>query len=368
MQPLCETTESAVTPARGNYWSMTVQEPYGVVAALTPWNSPLTMEAQKVAPALAAGNAVILKPSEVTSSPGITLGRLCLEIGVPPGIINVLAGSGRETGVALVKRPGVRMISFTGGTATGRAIAAIAAQKLMPVALELGGKSPHIVFADADVERAVKQVVDGIFLSTGQSCIAGSRLFVEQPIYERVLALLIQQTAQLKVGLPDAPGSQLGPLASFAHRERLEQMVERDRADGGTVAIGGARPKDAALQQGAFYLPTVFTSLANRARICQQEVFGPVLCVLPFADTDDLIAQANDSVYGLGAGLWTSDYRRAWRVASALEAGTVWINTYKQPSIATPFGGFKESDVGREKGVNGMRPYQQAKSLFWGTE
>lgn len=365
---VCETAESAVTPARGNYWSMTVHEPYGVVAALTPWNSPLTMEAQKLAPALAAGNAVILKPSEVTPSPALALGRLCLEAGVPPGVVNVLTGTGRETGAALIKHPRVRMVSFTGGTATGRAIGEIAARKLMPVALELGGKSPHIVFADADIDRAVKAVVDGIFVSTGQSCVAGSRLFVERSVHGQVLAQLVEQTSKIKVGPPDVPGSQIGPLASFAHRDRVEEFVAWGRDDGGRIATGGARPKDLELQSGAYYLPTVVTGLDNRARLCQQEVFGPVLCVLPFQDEHDLIRQANDSVYGLAAGIWTADYRRAWRIARALEAGTVWVNTYKQLSIATPFGGFKESGVGREKGVNGMRLYQQVKSLYWAVE
>jgi betaine-aldehyde dehydrogenase len=365
---VCETAESAVTPARGNYWSMTVHEPYGVVAALTPWNSPLTMEAQKLAPALAAGNAVILKPSEVTSSPALALGRLCLEAGVPPGIVNVLTGTGRETGVALVKHPRVRMVSFTGGTATGRAIGEVAARKLMPVALELGGKSPHIVFADANIDRAIKEVIDGIFVSTGQSCVAGSRLFVEKSAYDRVLARVVEQASKIKVGLPDAPGSQIGPIASFAHRDRVEEFVALGRNDGGRIATGGTRPNNPELQSGAFYLPTVVTGLDNRARLCQQEVFGPVLCVLPFADEKDLITQANDSVYGLAAGIWSADYQRAWRVARALEVGTVWINTYKQLSIATPFGGFKDSGVGREKGINGMRLYQQVKSLYWTVE
>jgi len=365
---VCETAESAVTPARGNYWSMTVHEPYGVVAALTPWNSPLTMEAQKLAPALAAGNAVILKPSEVTPSPALALGRLCLDAGVPPGIVNVLTGTGRETGVALVKHPGVRMVSFTGGTATGRAIGEIAAQKLMPVALELGGKSPHIVFADANLDRAIKEVVDGIFVSTGQSCVAGSRLFVEKPAYDRVLERVIEQTSKIKVGLPEVSGSNIGPLSSFAHRDRVEQFVALGREDGGKVEVGGARPREPELKNGAFYLPTVITGLDNRARLCQQEVFGPLLCVLPFADEEDLIAQTNDSAFGLAAGIWTADYQRAWRVARAIEAGTIWINTYKQLSIATPFGGFKESGIGREKGISGMRLYQQVKSLYWGMD
>jgi acyl-CoA reductase-like NAD-dependent aldehyde dehydrogenase len=365
---VCETLESAVTPARGAYWSMTVYEPMGVVAAITPWNSPLTLEAQKVAPALAGGNAVVLKPSEVTPSTALELGRICTEVGLPPGILTVLPGTGAEVGLPLVKHRLVRMVSFTGGTRTGRVIAKEAAERLVPVVLELGGKSPHIVFADANLDAAVKEIVGGIFLSTGQSCIAGSRLFVERPVYHRLLTLLVERTRQLRVGMPDAPGSDLGPLASFPHRERVAGIVARARAEGGEIVLGGAPPENPELSAGAFYQPTLITGLHNRASLCQEEIFGPVLCVLPFDDEADLISQANDSAFGLAAGIWTSDYQKAWRVARALEAGTVWINTYKQLSISTPFGGFKESGQGREKGIGGMRLYQQAKSLYWGLD
>jgi betaine-aldehyde dehydrogenase len=365
---VCETLGSDVTPPRGQYLSMTVYEPYGVVAAITPWNSPLTMEAQKVAPALAAGNAVILKPSEVTPSAGLALGQAALDAGIPAGILNVLPGTGAVAGDALVRHPGVKLVSFTGGTASGRRIAAIAAEKLMPVALELGGKSPHIVFADANLEAAAAAVADGIFEAGGQSCVAGSRLLVQRAAYERVLGLVVERARTLKIDLPDAPGVQFGPLSSFAHRERVERYVASARSAGGTIVTGGARPEERRLAGGAFYAPTVVAGLTNADSVCQQEIFGPVLCALPFDDEDDLVAQANDSVYGLAAGIWTGDYQRAWRVARALEAGTVWINTYKQLSIATPFGGFKDSGVGREKGIGGLRLYQQAKSLYWGLD
>jgi betaine-aldehyde dehydrogenase len=365
---VCETVGAEVTPARGPYLSMMVYEPYGVVAAITPWNSPLTMAAQKIAPALAAGNAVILKPSELTPSVGLELGRAALEAGMPPGILNVLPGTGAMAGDALVRHKGIKMVSFTGGTESGRRIARIAADKLMPVALELGGKSPHIVFADANLEAAVASVASGIFEASGQSCVAGSRLFVERKVYERVLALVTAHARALKVDLPDAPGAQMGPIASFAHRERVERFVDRATSEGGTVVTGGARPNDARLSEGAFYLPTIVSGLENSATVCQQEIFGPVLCVLPFEDEDDLVRQANDTAYGLAAGIWTGDYQRAWRVARRLEAGTVWINTYKQLSVSTPFGGFKESGLGREKGIGGVRLYQQAKSLYWGMD
>ncbi len=363
---VCETLGSEVTPPRGAYYSMTVYEPYGVVAAITPWNSPLTMEAQKVAPALAAGNAVILKPSEVTPSTALALGQAALDAGLPPGVLNVLPGTGAVAGDALVRHPGVKFVSFTGGTASGRRIAAIAADKLMPVALELGGKSPHIVFADADLSAAASAVAEGIFEASGQSCVAGSRLFVERSAYDEVVRRVIEKARGLKIALPDAPGAQLGPLSSFVHRERVERFVAAAKAEGCEILIGGDRPADGALMDGAYYLPTVVTGLTNAATVCQQEIFGPVLCALPFDDEEDLVQQANDSAYGLAAGIWTGDYRRAWRAARRLEAGTVWINTYKQLSIATPFGGFKDSGIGREKGIGGLRLYQQTKSLYWG--
>ena len=363
---VCETLGSEVTPARGNYLSMTVHEPYGVVAALTPWNSPMTMEAQKVAPALAAGNAVILKPSELTSSPALELGRIALEAGLPPGVLNVLTGTGATTGAGLVSHPGVRMVSFTGGTATGRRVAAIAAHKLMPVALELGGKSPHIVFDDADIEAAVDAVAGGIFEGSGQSCVAGSRLFVQRQVHDRVVALLVAKAHGLRVDLPDAVGAQMGPIASFAHRDHIARLCDAARAAGARILTGGTAPDDPRLAHGAFYLPTIIDGIDNEAAIVQQEIFGPVLCVMPFDDDDDVIEQANDSVYGLAAGIWTRDYKRAWKVARALETGTVWINTYKKLSISTPFGGFKESGFGREKGVTGMRLYQQTKGLYFG--
>jgi acyl-CoA reductase-like NAD-dependent aldehyde dehydrogenase len=362
---VCETVTAEVTPPRGNYLSMTQYEPYGVVVAITPWNSPLTMEAQKVAPALAAGNAVILKPSEVTSAPALELGRIALEAGLPPGILNVVTGLGSGTGKLLVEHPGVRMVSFTGGTASGRAIARIAADKLMPVALELGGKSPHIVCADADLDAAVEGVIGGIFEGSGQSCVAGSRLFVQRSIQAAFLEKLLARARAIRVDQPDAKAAGMGPIASFAHREKIESMVASALQDGGEILVGGRRPQDGHLAQGAFYLPTVIGGLKSDAYAVREEIFGPVLCTLPFDDEEDLLAQANDSVYGLAAGIWTADYRRAWRVARQLEAGSVWINTYKQLSISTPFGGFKQSGIGREKGITGLRLYQQSKGIYF---
>ncbi|MDP3714803.1 MAG: aldehyde dehydrogenase family protein, partial [Burkholderiales bacterium] len=271
-------------------------------------------------------------------------------------------------GAALVNHPGVAMVSFTGGTESGRRIASAAAARLIPVALELGGKSPHIVFADADIEAAVRAVAVGIFEGSGQSCIAGSRLFVERSVHARVLDLITQHAKTLKVDLPDQAGAEMGSMASFAHRDRVESHVEQARAAGAEIAAGGTRPSGERFRSGAFYLPTVITGVSNDDAICQEEIFGPVLCVLPFDDEEDLVTQANATVYGLAAGIWTSSYSRAWRVARRLDAGTVWINTYKQLSIAAPFGGYKSSGIGREKGIEGMRLYQQVKSVFWGLE
>ncbi len=360
-----ETLGSEITPPRGNYLSMTVYEPWGVVAAITPWNSPITLTSNKIAAALAAGNGIVLKPASFTPTCGIELGRICLDAGVPPGVLNVVPGAGGKIGDALVNHPLVRMVSFTGGTEIGRRISEFAGRKIIPAVLELGGKSPHIIFADADLKAAADAATVAIFEGTGQSCTAGSRLFVERKVYDEVLSLVMERARALHVDLPDAPGAQLGPSASFGQREFIESMVEGARKEGAEILIGGTRPADPRLAKGAFYLPTIVAGISHKAQIAQQEIFGPVLCAMPFDNEDDLIAQANDVNYGLASGIWTADYKRAWRVARALEAGMVWINTYKQFSTASPFGGFKESGLGREKGLQGIRTYQQVKSMFW---
>jgi betaine-aldehyde dehydrogenase len=344
---------------------MTVYEPVGVVAAITPWNSPLTLTTAKLAAALAAGNAVILKPSSITPTCSTELGRVALEAGLPPGIVNVLPGLGSKIGDTLVKHPGVKMVSFTGGTEVGKRIAKLAAERLIPVGLELGGKSPHIVFADANLAAAADAATIAIFEGSGQSCIAGSRLFVERKVMDEVLSLIVERTRALRVDLPDAEGAQLGPIATFAQRDYIESIVATARQEGGKILIGGARPSDPRLEKGAFYLPTIVTGLSNKSTAAQREIFGPVLVVLPFDNEEDLIEQMNDTVYGLASGIWTADYKRAWRIARAMEAGTVWINTYKQLSIAAPFGGFKESGLGREKGLQGVRNYQEMKSIYF---
>lgn len=361
-----ETHEDAVTAPRGEYLTLSLHEPIGVVAAITPWNSPIASDAQKVAPALAAGNAVVIKPAEWTPLVSLAFGRIADAAGLPAGLLSVLPGTGSGIGDALVRHPGVGKVSFTGGTSTGRTIGHRAAEKIMPVTLELGGKSPTIVFADADLEHAVAGILYGVFSSSGQSCIAGSRIFVDERIYPEVLAALVEATRALRVGPGTAPHTQVGPLVTHAHRDQVATLVDRARAEGGRIAVGGRIPDDPELAAGAYYLPTIITGLDNSARTCQEEIFGPVAVLLPFRDEPDLIAQANDTVYGLACGIWTSDYRRAWRVARAVEAGTVWVNTYKQFSISTPFSGIKDSGLGTEKGRTGILNYTRQKSVYFG--
>jgi betaine-aldehyde dehydrogenase len=364
---VCETFETEVTPARGNYWTMTVCEPVGVVAAITAWNSPLTLEAQKLAPILAAGNTVILKGSEVTPLISLEYAALALKAGFPPGVLNVICGGG-DVGRMLVEHSGVDMVGFTGGTRTGSAIASAAGKALKPVVLELGGKSPNIVFADADVKKAIRGAGEGIFSGGGQSCIAGSRIFVQRGIYNDFLSGLQAFANGYRLGPPDSENTDMGPMVSFAHRTHVEEYVRIALSEGATLVAGGSRPQGTLFDNGAYYLPTILSGVNNRSRVCQEEIFGPVAVVLPFDDEPELIEQANNTEFGLAAGIWTSDYKKAWRVARALRAGTVWVNTYKQMSISTPFGGFKHSGIGREKGIQGMRSYMETKGIYWGLE
>ncbi|MFJ2931621.1 aldehyde dehydrogenase [Streptomyces sp. NPDC087219] len=366
-----ETAEDTVTPSRGPYVTMSVHEPIGVVGAINPWNSPVASDAQKIAPALAAGNAVLLKPAAWTPLVSLALGRLITraldEFGLPTALLSVLPGSGRIVGDALVRHPLVARIGFTGGTETGRSIAAIAGEKLVPASLELGGKSPTIVRADADIEQALAGVLFGIFSSSGQSCIAGSRLFVAREIYDTFVGELVERVRKLRVGPGTDPSTQVGPLVHHRHRDAVAAYVDLARSEGARVLCGGSAPAGERYQDGAYYLPTVLDGLANTSRTCREEIFGPVLVALPYDDEDDLVRQANDSVYGLACGIWTRDLRAAWRIARRIEAGTVWINTYKQFSAATPFSGWKDSGLGTEKGRDAIRAYQRQKSLYWGT-
>ena len=364
---VAETFESPVTPQRGDFLTMSLYEPLGVVGAITPWNSPIASEAQKIAPALAAGCAVVIKPAEITPRMAIELARIAQTAGLPPGILSVLPGKGSVVGDALVRHPLIKRIAFTGGTQVGLGIAQLAAQKLMPVSLELGGKSPTIVCADADLDHAVAGVLYGIFSSSGESCIAGSRAFVHASVYEAFKARLVAGAKALRVGDPTDTRTQMGPLISASHRACVERYVDIAHSEGGKLLCGGARPQGALFDTGYYYQPTIFEGLANTSETCREEIFGPVLTLLPWTDEADLIAQCNDNDYGLACGIWSASYPTALRLGKAIQAGTVWVNTYKVFSISTPFGGMKMSGTGREKGAASIAEYMTQKSFYWGT-
>jgi aldehyde dehydrogenase (NAD+) len=359
-----ETMTGDITPSRGPYVTFATWEPMGVIGAITPWNSPIASDAQKLAPALAAGNAVVAKPPVWAPWVTLLLARLAEEAGLPQGLLSVLPGPGRTGGEAIVTHPVISKITFTGGTTTGKHLGAIAARKVMPVTLELGGKSPTIVFPDADLDQAVAGIAYGIFSSSGQSCVAGSRIFVHRDVHDELVARLVEATAGLVVGPGEDPRTQVAPMITHSHRDSVATMVDDAVAAGARVLVGGRIPDDERLRDGAYYLPTILTDVRNSDAICQEEIFGPVAVLLAFDDEDDLVAQANDTVYGLACGVWTTDFPRAWRIARAVRAGTVWVNTYKQFSISTPFTGVKESGLGIEKGRDGIRSYMYEKSIY----
>lgn len=362
-----ETLDTELTnPRSRDLLTMSVYEPLGVVAAITPWNSPIASEMQKLAPALAAGNAVILKPAELTSLIALELARIFEEAGLPKGLLSVLPGKGSVVGNEIVKNPLIKKISFTGGTRIGKQLAAIAAERLISISLELGGKSPTIVLEDADIDMAVNGVIYGIFSSAGQACIAGSRLFIHASLYQSFLKKLVEKTSLLRVGHPEQKSTQIGPLIDEKHLQSVDAYVKKAITEGGKILLGGHKLEKNELSKGSYYAPTIITNLTNQAVVCQEEIFGPVLVVIPFENENQLLVEANQSVYGLAAGIWTENYRRAWRLARNLDVGTVWINTYKKFSVTTPFGGFKESGVGREKGRLSILSYMQQKSIYIG--
>jgi phenylacetaldehyde dehydrogenase len=339
----------------------TTREPVGVAGLIVPWNYPLSMAAWKVAPALAAGCAVVLKPAEQTPLTALRLGELALEAGFPPGIFNVVTGFG-DAGAALVAHPGVDKIAFTGSTEVGKEIVRACAGNLKKVSLELGGKSPHIVFPDANLEAAATAVANGIFFNQGQTCTAGSRLYAHASCFDRLVEAVTVIARKLKVGDGLNPDVDLGPLASQEQWDRVNHYVSVGRDEGATLVIGGKRPPG--LERGYFFEPTVFADTNASMRIVREEIFGPVLTALAWTDAEDLIAKANDSVYGLSAGIWTNDIKQAHRAAAALKAGTVWINCYNLVDPATPFGGFKQSGWGREHGRQAMELYSETKSIW----
>lgn len=363
-----ETMDEALTSQRGAYLTLSVHEPIGVIGAIAPWNSPIASDAQKIAPALAGGNAVILKPAEWTPLVSLFLAQIIEREGLPKGLLSVLPGPGSVVGDALVRHEGVGKILFTGGTVTGRKIAEIAGRKLMPVTLELGGKSPTIVLDDADIDQAISGILFGIFSSSGQSCIAGSRLFVDRRIYASFMDQLVDRAKGLRIGIGTDAATQVAPLISIAHRDRVAGFVGRAVDEGAQILCGGAAPEGPAYAGGAYYQPTILAGVDPQSEIYREEVFGPVMVAMPFDGDADLVLQANDSVYGLAAGIWSKNFPRAYQLARQLEAGTVWLNCYKQFSISTPFGGWKESGLGLEKGRNGILGNMRQKAVYVGLD
>jgi acyl-CoA reductase-like NAD-dependent aldehyde dehydrogenase len=364
---LADKLEGVVHPCDKPALSFSKPEPLGVCVGIVPWNAPLLLLSLKAAPALAAGNTLIIKPAEHTSATALKLMELVEAAGFPPGVFNVVTGYGREVGEPLVTHPLVRHISFTGSTATGSHLYSLAARDVKRVSLELGGKSPNIVFADADLDNAVRGVVGGIFGATGQTCIAGSRLLVERRAHDAFLEKLVAFTRSARVGDPRRVETQIGPIANRMQYDKVLGYIDIARSEGAEVALGGRRPDLEECAEGFFVEPTIFTGVNNSMRIAREEVFGPVLATIPFDDPEEAIAIANDSEFGLAAGVWTSDMRRALTMADRLEAGSVWINTYRDISYTTPFGGYKKSGIGRENGVEGIREYLQTKAIWIST-
>jgi acyl-CoA reductase-like NAD-dependent aldehyde dehydrogenase len=365
---LADKIEGAVVPAdKPDIFNYTRWEPLGVVAAIVPWNSPLMLATWKLAPALAAGNTVVIKPSEYTSASVLELMRLVEEAGFPPGVVNVVTGFGHEVGTPLVEHPLVAKVAFTGSDATGQRVYEAAARGLKRVSMELGGKSPNIVFDDANMDHAVKGVIAGIFAATGQTCIAGSRLLVQESIHDQFLEALLAFAKTARMGNPMARETQIGPITNQPQLAKVLDYIEIAKNEGATTVLGGGRASRPECGNGWFVEPTVFTGVTNRMRIAQEEVFGPVLSVIPFKDEDEAIAIGNDVVYGLAAGVWTQNMRRALVMSERLQAGTVWVNTYRAVSYLSPFGGYKRSGVGRENGQEAIKEYLQLKSVWIST-
>lgn len=365
---LADKVQGNVLPLdKKGYFAFTRNEPIGVVAAITPWNSPLMLASWKIAPALAAGCTVVIKPSEFTSASTLEFAALFDEAGFPPGVINVITGFGKDVGAPLVEHPLVKKISFTGSDATGRLINEQAARHFKHTAMELGGKSPNIVFEDADLEQAVFGAISGIFAASGQTCIAGSRLLVQDSIYDEFVDKLLAIARTARMGDPMDPDTQVGPVTTPPQFQKVLEYLDVARQDGATLLLGGRPADKPECGKGWFVEPTIFGEVRNSMRIAQEEVFGPVLSILRFKDEADAIAIANDVRFGLAAAVWTTDIGRAIRMSEKLQAGTVWVNTYRAVSFMAPFGGYKDSGLGRENGIDAIREYLQVKSVWLNT-
>jgi acyl-CoA reductase-like NAD-dependent aldehyde dehydrogenase len=348
----------------GAYLNYTVREPLGVVGLIIPWNYPLMLAAWKLAPALACGNTCLLKPAEQTPLTSLWLGQLLLEAGIPEGVVNILTGFGETAGAAISRHPGVAAVSFTGSTEVGREIVRASTSNLKRTALELGGKSPNIVFADADLDEAIPGSANAIFYNMGQDCAAGSRLFVQSEIYDEFVDGMSGQAAALRIGPGMEDGVDQGPLVSREQLDRVTGYLRAGIDEGAVAATGGNRATGGLLDTGYFVTPTVFRDATNSMRIAREEIFGPVVTVIPFRDTDDAVLQGNATTYGLGAGVWTRDIKKAHRAAAALKAGSVWINCYNIYDAGSPFGGYKESGFGREMGRHNLDLFTQIKSVW----
>jgi aldehyde dehydrogenase (NAD+) len=340
-----------------------VYEPYGVVGLITAWNSPLALLANKLSPALATGNCVVVKPSEHASVSTLEFAALVEEAGFPKGVFNVVTG-GAETGQALVDAQGIAKVSFTGSSVVGREIAAAAGRRLIPVTLELGGKSPNIIFDDANLDKAVVGALAGIFGATGQTCVAGSRLLVQRGVYDEVISRISQRAESIRLGDPLDQATEMGTVANEPQFRRILRAIEEAKAAGARLVTGGRRAKGPGLESGYFVEPTVFADVSNESRLAQEEIFGPVLAIIPFDIESEAIAMANDSRFGLAAGIWSRDISRVLRVSRAILAGSVWVNTYRALAAQAPFGGFKESGIGRERGEAGLLEYLTTKNVM----
>ena len=362
---LADKVHGAVVPInKPGVFNYVKYEPLGVVAAITPWNSPLALTVWKMAPALAAGNTLVIKPSEFTSASLLELAALAKQAGFPPGVINVVTGFGAEVGEPLVRHKKIAKIGFTGGDVAGQKINEIAASDFKKMTLELGGKSANIVFDDADLDQAVKGAIAGIFGAAGQTCMAGSRLLVQRSIHDQFVKSLAEMAGQAVIGDPAKMETQIGPIATTPQFKRILNYIEIAKAEGARCVLGGHALTGEGYGQGQFIAPTIFVDVTNDMRIAQEEVFGPVLSVIVFDTEDEALRIANDTPFGLAAGVWTQNLHRAFYMSDRLQAGTVWVNNYRSTSFTTPFGGYKRSGVGREGGIEAVKEYLQAKSVW----